>query len=98
MKGAMPAKGCSDPLLNVINLWLADQRSLGEEPEAFVRCMRAQEVADERIVFLLRVVDEVRVGSGVLHHTMDLRHKAGCERHLTGYYQTTPRQWNVAAR
>ena len=38
-------------VLDVIKL-LPDQRTIGEEPEVFVRCMRDQEVAtDERVVF-----------------------------------------------
>jgi hypothetical protein len=93
-----PTMRHSHPLLDVIDLWLPEQRPIGEEPEVLAQCMGAQEVVNDRIVILLSVVDDIGVWTRVLQHTMDLRYKAGRESQLAGSHQITPNRYNGAAR
>jgi hypothetical protein len=83
------------PFLDMIDLWLPGQRPIGEEPEVMARCMSGEELVDDSVVILLGVIDDARFWTRILQHTMNLRHKAGRERNLTGRHRITPLQRKV---
>jgi hypothetical protein len=68
----------------MLNLWLPDQRSIGEEPYRTARSPLAKDGSNPSVVIFILMVGNAFFRTGVLDRSVDVRHKFRCEGHLTG--------------